>query len=320
MEKLKNVILTVTLNAAVDKTYTVENFRIDRVHRPASWRIVPGGKGINVARVYQELGGQAMATGYAGGHNGDYILDGMRAEGIQHDFVRTAGESRVCIAILDPAQKTQTELNEVGPEITSAEVDLLKLKYESLVPEMEYAVLSGSVPPGVPDDIYHELVEIARQYDVPCVLDTSGDPLVRGLEAVPFMTKPNVHELSAVAGKQLATIEEVADAACQVSCRGVKIVAVTLGRDGALVATKDGVWRSRPPDIPFVSAVGSGDAFVAAFVLVLAKGGSVQDALRMGTGAGAANAMTFGAGFCKREDILSLTEQTEVAPVSLGVR
>jgi hypothetical protein len=121
------LILTVTPNAAVDKTYTVENFTIDRVHRPASWRIVAGGKGINVARVYAELGGDAMATGFLGGHNGDFIRESLRTEGMKHDMVHTAGESRVCIAVLDPVNKTQTELNEVGPEISREEVDLLKL-------------------------------------------------------------------------------------------------------------------------------------------------------------------------------------------------
>ncbi len=226
----------------------------------------------------------------------------------------------MCIAILDPAQKTQTELNEVGPGISGEEVDRLKLKYESLVPGMEYVVLSGSIPPGVPDSIYHDLIEIAKRHEVPCVLDTSGEPLAQGLRAVPFMAKPNVHELSVVVGRQLATIEEAADAACELNRKGIEIVVVTLGRDGALAATRDGVWRAKAPDIPFVSAVGSGDAFAAAFVHILAAGGSVAEALRMGTGAGAANAMTFGAGFCKREDILGLVERTEVIPLAVGVR
>ncbi|HUV04261.1 MAG TPA: 1-phosphofructokinase [Armatimonadota bacterium] len=314
------VILTVTLNAAVDKTYTVENFAIDRVHRPSSWRIVPGGKGINVARVYREVGGEAVATGFIGGHNGDYILQGMREEGLKSDFVRTAGESRVCIAILDPIGKTQTELNEVGPAVTDEEVRRLNLKFESLVPGMQFAVFSGSIPPGVVNSIYRELTELARHYDVPCVLDTSGAPLAEALVAKPFMAKPNVHELSAVVGRQLGTVEEATEAAREVNRRGVDIVIVTLGRDGALAATSEGVWRARPPEIPFVSAVGSGDALAAAFLHVLATGGSVPEALRFGVGAGAANAMTFGAGFCRREDIVQLAEQTEVAELAAAAR
>ena len=306
------MILTVTLNAAVDKTYTVDNFGIDRVHRPSSSRIVPGGKGINVARVYRELGGEAVATGFAGGSNGDYILEGLKAEGLKADFVPTKGESRVCIAVLDPVQGTQTELNEVGPELLPEEVEQFKAKYESVVSDMEYAVLSGSTPPGVPDSIYRELIEIARHHNVRSVLDTSGTPLAEGLRATPFLAKPNIHELSEVVGRQLTTMEETAEAACEFNRRGIDILITTLGREGALLATREGVWRGTPPEIPFVSAVGSGDALAAAFVHVLAGGGLVSEALRLGIGAGAANAMAFGAGFCKREDILQLAEQTVV--------
>ena len=313
------MILTVTLNTAVDKTYTVENFRIDRVHRPSSWKIVPGGKGINVARVYRELGGEAIATGFEGGHNGEYILEGMKDESLKYDFVRTNDESRVCIAILDPIERTQTELNEVGPEITDDEVQQLKLKYEDLLKGIQYIVLSGSIPPGVPDEIYRILIKIAKQYEIPCVLDSSGEPLIQGLEALPLIAKPNIHELSSVVGRQLATIEETAEAACELNSKGIEIVIVTLGRDGALVATKEGLWHAKPPEIPFVSAVGSGDALAAAFVYVLAEEKPVSEALRLGVAAGAANAMTFGAGFCKREDILHLADEVKIEYLGIGV-
>jgi 1-phosphofructokinase family hexose kinase len=180
---------------------------------------------------------------------------------------------------------------------------------------MDYAVLSGSTPPGVPDSIYRELIEIAKHYGVPSVLDTSGRTLVEGLAAVPLMTKPNVHELSAAVGRPLSTVEEAADAAREINATGVEIVAVTLGRDGALVSTSDSIYRAKPPEIPFVSAVGSGDAFVAAFVYTRVGGGSIADSLRLATAAGAANAMTFGAGFCSREDILRLANEVEVVPL-----
>lgn len=301
----------------MDKTYTVENFAIDRVHRPSSWRVVPGGKGINVARVYRELGGEPVATGLLGGHNGDYIREGLRAEGLRSDFVRIEGESRVCIAILDPVSKTQTELNEVGPDVTQSEVDRFKIKFESLVQGMQYVILSGSAPPGVTDDIYRELIEMARSYGVPSFLDTSGQALSRGLLARPLVVKPNVNELSAVVGGHLGTVEEVLDAARDVHARGIEMVIVTMGRDGALAVTQRGAWRARPPEIPFVSAVGSGDAFAAAFVYMIGKGATVQEALRLGVAAGAANAMTFGAGFCKRDDILRLAEETIVEDFDL---
>lgn len=313
------MILTVTLNAAVDKTYTVEDFAVDRVHRPSSWRITAGGKGINVARVYREVGGEALVTGFVGGHNGEHILEGLRAEGIKSDLVRIEGESRVCIAILDPPRGTQTELNEVGPEISPDELQRFRLKFESLLPGTEFVVLSGSTPSGVPDGIYAELIEVAKHYKVRSVLDSSGAPLAEGLKARPFMAKPNVHELSDIVGRQLATVEEAAETAAQLSREEVEVVVVTLGRDGSLAGARGEVWWARPPEIKFLSAVGSGDAFAAAFIFALSEGQSVREAVRIGTAAGAANAMSFGAGYCRRENIYRLAEQvevTELAPVA----
>jgi 1-phosphofructokinase family hexose kinase len=307
------MILTVTPNTAVDRTYTVENFRIDRINRASISRVIAGGKGVNVARWYQELGGRALATGFVGGHHGNYIVEALHRESISSDFVRTEGESRICTKVMDPVQKTQTELNEVGPEISPDEVERLRVKFESLVSGMEYVVLCGSLPPGAPDTIYRELIEIAHHYKVPCVLDSSGAPLEQGLEAQPYMAKPNAHELSSIMDHQLGTVEEAAEAAETLVDRGIQIVAVTFGRDGAIVVTRGGAWRSRPPEIQFVSAVGSGDAFAAAFVYSLSQCGDMSEALRMGTAVGTANAMCFDAGTCTREIIAGLADQVEVS-------
>lgn len=306
------MILTVTLNSAVDKTYTVENFGVDHVWRPSSWRITAGGKGINVARVFNELGGESIATGFVGGHTGEQILEGLDREAIRHDLIRTSQESRVCIAILDPVHRTQTELNEVGPEVSPAELEELIRRCETLIPGMEYIVMSGSAPPGVPDTIYAELIGLAKRHNVKAVLDASGAPLTQGLKAGPYIAKPNVHELSDVIGRQLATIEETAEVARELSGGDVEIVIVTLGRDGCLACTRGQTWWARPPEIEFLSAVGSGDALAAAFVYVLSTGGSVEEAVRLGTAAGAANATTFGAGYCKRDQIHALADKVEV--------
>ncbi len=280
------MILTVTLNSAVDKTYTVEGFTVDRVHRPSAWRITAGGKGINVSRVYNELGGEALATGFVGGHSGEQIIEGLNDEGIKHDLVRIHGESRVCVAILDPVHRTQTELNEVGPEVSAEELCHFMTKYEALVQGMEYVVMSGSKPPGVQDSIYAELIAIAKRYNVRTVLDSSGAALSEGLRAHPYIAKPNVHELSDVIGRQLATIEETAAVAQELSGGDVEIVVVTLGRDGSIACTRGETWWARPPEIEFLSAVGSGDALAAAFVYSLEKGGTVEEAVRLGTAAG----------------------------------
>ncbi len=302
------MILTVTPNAAIDKTYIVEGFGLDRVHRPSETRTVAGGKGINVVRVLKELGKTGMATGFVGGRNGDLLIESLNRENLKHDFVRVAGESRLCIAVMDPKSGTQTEVNENGPEISPEEVGRMLDKIRDLVPGKDFIVLCGSVPPGVPTTFYGDIIEIARKVNVPAVLDTSGEHLREAVKAAPYMVKPNVTELSQLAGRELVTLEEISRAAKSLSQYGVTLTAVTMGRSGAMLT--DGVhsWKATPPEIEFASAVGSGDSFVAAFLHSIINGEPLPEALAMGTAAGAANATTFGAGFCSKDSIMDIRQ------------
>ena len=306
------MIITVTLNAAVDKTYTVENFTLDRVHRPSAQKSVAGGKGINVGRVLHTLGQSVIATGFVGGYNGGLITSGLESEGIAHDFVQTDGESRICIAIVDPVNRTQTEVNENGPEVGLEEVDALHSKIESLLPRASHLVLSGSAPPGVPADFYARVIESARAADVLTVLDSSGEHFRLGVTALPNMVKPNVAELSGYMGAELYTIEEILQGAMGLTKLGIRLVVVSMGRAGALATDGEAAWQAAPPEIDFVSAVGSGDALVAAFLDALTRGAEVPEALRAGTAAGAANAMVYGAGFCSAESIEALKPGVQV--------
>lgn len=285
---------------------------MDRIHLAKSVHIVPGGKGINVGRVFRELGGDVLLTGFVGGHNGDFIRETTLAEGLESDFVHVHNESRTCTKIADPVNKTQTEINEIGPEVTQDDVQQLVSRFRGIAQNAEFAILSGSIPPGVPDYIYLRLIEIARDCGAKSLLDASGAPLIEGSKAKPFIVKPNIYELGELVGHQLATVEEAIEAAKQVRAEGIEIVIVTFGKDGAIVVTDNGVWRSMPPTVKFVNAVGSGDAFAAAFVYSLIQNGDVAEALRLGTAAGAANASTFGSGTCKKEQIMSCLEQTKV--------
>jgi len=310
------LILTVTPNAAIDKTYIVEGFGLDRVHRPTAVRTVAGGKGINVVRVLQELGREALATGFVGGQNGDAVIEGLDHEGIKHDFVRVKGETRLCIAIVDPTTGTQTEVNENGPEVSPEELDTMMVRIAELAPSAEYVVLSGSCPPGVPVSFYGSITQIAKRSGARVVLDTSGEHLCEAVKAAPFMVKPNVVELSHIAGRELLTLEEISRAAKSLKQYGIEITAVTMGRSGAMVT--DGVhsWKAVPPEIEFASAVGSGDAFVAAFIDALMRGDHVSRALAIGTAAGAANATTYGAGFCTKESIMKIMHDVVLTRIS----
>ena len=313
------MILTVTLNAAIDKTYRVENFALDRVHRPSESRIVAGGKGINVSRVFTALGGEAFSTGFLGGYNGRFVERSLRRKGLASEFVRTRDESRICIAVVDPIHGTQTEVNEPGPQVTPRELAALKETFERLVRRepWSFVVLSGSAPPGVPSEIYRDLIEIAKAAGRRCVLDASGEPLKSGLQSLPWMVKPNIHELSYLLGRTPRSKDEIAEAALSLCRGGCEIVAVTRGRDGAIAASRGTVWEAAPPEIEFVSAVGSGDSFVGAFLHTLERGGEVDEALRIGVAAGAANAASYGAGFIDRADVESKARQVRLNRMEL---
>lgn len=305
-------VLTVTLNAAVDKTYRVEGFCLDRVFRVEAGRVVAGGKGINVARVLHTLGVPVMATGFLGGHNGAFILDSLKQEGIPGDFVWTQGESRVCLAVIDPVAGTQTELNEIGPVIHPEEVWALEQKLAQLLPRFAYVTLSGSAPPGVPADFHARVVRLGHKAGVKVVLDSSGDLLKYGVEAVPWMVKPNRAELSAIFGREPADVDEAVQMARRLLAKGIEVVVVTLGRQGAVWVSAEGEWFASPPEVEFVSAVGSGDSMLAAMLYAVIEGMSPPDVLRWGVAAGAANAAVFGAGFCTREQIEALVPRVAV--------
>ncbi len=302
------MILTVTLNASIDKTYTIESFTVDRINRPSQCRTVPGGKGINVARVLKELGRDALTTGFLGGSIGNAIAQGLDREGIKHDFVRVEDESRLCIKIVDPQNGTQTEINEPGPTVTDLELEALISKVDNLVRGCDFLVLSGNCPPGVPANFYAELIGLASQLDVKTVLDASGAHMAEGVKAAPYMIKPNVSELSELTGQELCTLEEILAAANSLRDSGIEIVAVTMGRSGAVVTDGSQAWQAIPPEIKFASSVGSGDSFVAAFLDSLLRGDSLSEALAWGTAAGAANATTYGAGFCSKSSIIDIRQ------------
>lgn len=315
------MILTVTPNAALDKTYRVEGFALDRVHRPSLALTVAGGKGINVARVYQTLGGEAVATGFLGGLNGRIVSRALEDEKILNAFVRTTGETRLCIAVIDPTSGTQTEVNESGPEISPRAVAALKRRVEQLIVERapEYLVLSGSLPPGVPATIYADLIEVARRHGIRSVLDSSQDALRCGLQARPWMVKPNRYELEHVLGHEVEGRAGLIETALEILQSGVDVAAITSGAEGAVLATREAVLTSRPPSIPFASAVASGDSFVAAFLYAWSRSERAvraEEALRLATGAGAANAAVIGAGFCTRAAILARAEEVTVKRVA----
>lgn len=306
-------VLTVTLNAAVDKLYTIPGFAVDQVQRPTETRVYAGGKGINVARVYHTLGGKVTATGFSGGAAGEYIRASLTEEGIDAQLAVIAQGSRTCTAILDPIGRTETVLNETGPLVTLAECDALLYRLRELLPGQDAVILSGSLPPGVPPDYYGRIIRLAQDAGVKAVLDASGEALQFGVEASPFLVKPNVHELEALSvggdgwGDSAQLLREKYD---------VTLALVTSGGRGAVLASAEGTWEAVPPTVQVVSALGSGDSLTAGFVWAWEQGWGHAEALKLGVAAGAANATVYGSGFCTRDHILEVVARTRVNKIA----
>jgi len=300
-------ILTVTLNAAVDKLYTIPGFSVDKVQRPTETRVYAGGKGINVARVYRALGGEVTATGFSGGATGEYIQDSLREEGINTRFVSVANESRTCTAILDPLRRTETVLNELGPWVTPDECVSLLQRLRELLPGHDAVILSGSLPPGVSPDTYAAIIGLAREAGIKAVLDASGEALRLGVEAKPLLAKPNVHVAGDGWGGSAQALREK---------YGVVLALVTGGARGAVLASAEGTWEAIPPSVELRSALGSGDSLTAGFVWAWEQGWGHAEALKLGVAAGAANAMVYGSGFCKRDQIFEVAARTTVNKIA----
>ena len=311
--------MTVTLNAAVDRTYMVKGFNVGRMHVPDSLRVVPGGKGINVARVLKTLGKEVVATGFAGGTGAAFIDRGLRAVGILPDFVQVAEEARRVIAIIDTTAGTQTRLDEQGPVILPSEVQKLLDKVDKLLTKnAEMLIMSGSAPRGVPFTIYADLIGLAKQRGVPAILDTRDETLAEGVKAKPAAIKPNLAELQTLVDDPSLTPEAgVAEAAQQLASDGIELVCVSLGKAGAIAATRTKqAWRAAPPAVKYISSVGSGDAMVAGLAIGLLEKRPIEDILRLGVASGTADAATFGAGFAKRDQIIQCARGVKVERVA----
>ena len=306
------MILTVTLNAAIDKRYVVEGFRTGEANRVKECTYVPGGKGLNVSKPASIYGAEVVATGFAGGHAGAYIEDALKPFGIRSAFYHVDAESRSCINIWDEVNQVQTEFLEPGFTMTEEDFAGFEAKFRQLVQEAKVVAMSGSVPKGLDGTAYQRLVKIVKDAGIPVILDTSGKLLEMGIEAIPTMIKPNIDEIRMLTGKRCDDISEIIEAARAIHERGVKIVAVSLGADGSLAVGDDGIFRARVPKIDAVNTVGCGDSMIAGFALGLSKGLPLEETLRLASAISAAAAMREETGFFVMEDMEKLLPQIEI--------
>ncbi len=261
------MIATVTLNLALDVTYTVGEIAWHAANRVTAVSERAGGKGVNVARVLAALGHRTVVCGLVGGHTGDSITAELDAAGMRTALTPIAGTSRRTVAVVDSSAGDATGFWEPGPNVTEGEWQDFLDAYETVLGEASAVVLSGSLPPGLPIDAYARLCRRAAEAEVPAILDADGDALRAGLAGHPAVIKPNYEELARVAGG-----EDRVAAAGGLRAAGADSVVVSGGADGMIAVTPEGVWRAAPPVHVVGNPTGAGDAAVAALTAGLVDG------------------------------------------------
>lgn len=306
------MILTVTLNAAIDKTYTVNNFNINHVHRTTGISALPGGKGINVARILSTLGIETLATGFVGGYSGKFILDELEKQNLNNDFLQIQGESRTCINILDCRNATSTEILENGISISESDQKAFFTKFKNLCQKSKVVVMSGSVPNGLSTDVYRKLTEIANANGAVTILDTNKDYLIEGIKGKPYMIKPNNEELGAAFGIKLNDEKDIEKVIEMCLKDGISTVVVSLGKKGSIVGSEKGFFRVCPPEIKAVNPVGCGDALVAGFAAGFSKGLDIKDTIKLATATATSNALHYGAGMVDKKEVEDFMNGIEI--------
>lgn len=307
------MIITVTLNPAVDKTAISPGFSVDHVNRLGGIRLDAGGKGINASKVIQKLGGVSIAMGFLGGATGTFVERSLEEMGIDADFVRVSGETRTNLKVVDPVNGTYTDLNEPGPEIDAAAVTEFETLLLSRAAPGDIVLLAGSVPAGMPDNIYALWTNRLKSRGVCVAADLDGERLRQVITEKPWLIKPNDEELRQLLklpDMEISTLAAAAEALCR---DGVENVVVSLGARGALFAGKEEILLAKGPEVTVKSTVGAGDTVTAAMIFAHESGMSLPDAARLAVGAATAKVTREGSSPPKREEIECYARQVRVS-------
>jgi 1-phosphofructokinase/tagatose 6-phosphate kinase len=314
------MIITVTLNAAIDKSLAVPNFRLGRRHRTVEQRTMAGGKGVNIARTLKALGQPVIATGFAGGATGTHIVEQLTEESILNDFVRIREESRTNTSVLDPTTGEQTEINERGPLVTDREVELFRDKLLYLARGAAIVVFAGSLPRGVEPDIYASLIRDLERSEVLTVVDTDGEPLRHAVRAEPDVVSPNVLEAEELVGHEFAGEAERSLAVAEIAALGPKEAIMTLPDGCFAQVLVDGQRRLKRARIELrepIAKRGSGDALLAGYLAARYEGRASDQCLRFGVACGAESTGRLSAGQIDPREARRLMGDVELTVVEL---
>ena len=309
------MIYTVTLNPALDREYVVPELAENTVLRASVVNVDFGGKGFNVSRMLSSLGKSSTALGFVGGKTGEALSSGLSRSGIQTDFVQISGESRTNTSIVETNGKDHVKVNEPGPVISTVEIRNLLEKITQLAKAGDWWVLAGSLPPGVPVDLYAQIIRVINSAGAKSILDTSGESLKLGLIASPYMIKPNVFEVSELTKMSADSLNQMRKIAAVIHEMGVIKIVISAGKEMALFSTGEACWKATPPQIEEANPIGAGDAMLAGIVFGLESGEADDRAFAWGIAAGAAAARQPGTSIPTRSDVELLLNNIKVEEV-----
>jgi 1-phosphofructokinase family hexose kinase len=316
------MIITVTLNAALDKTLEVPNFTPGRRHRTVDQKTMPGGKGVNIARAIKRLGQPVIATGLAGGATGNRIVEALNDEAILNSFVRIREDSRTNTAVLDPTTNLHTEINERGPAVSPQELELFREKLLYLAKGASMCVFAGSLPRGIEPDTYAQLIRGVRRLGVTTIIDTDGEPLRLAVRAEPDIVSPNELEAEELVGHEFNGIDDRARAVAEIARLGSAeaIMTVPDGCYAQVLETGSPVlYRVTVDELVATSTIGSGDAFLAGYVASRYAGRSTVDCLRYGVACGAESTQHIGAGILEPSKVEKLLDEIRAEKLRVPV-
>ncbi len=306
------MIATITLNPSLDEHITVHGLKVDESNRWTSLRYYAGGKGIDVSRAIHEMGGRTTAYGFIGGHQGRTVEILLDEEGVPFSFTPVEQETRTNFIITDTRTSKQTIINAPGPHISKKELERFRSKMGRIQPSPDLMVAGGSIPPGVPANIYYDIVLEAKGYGVRTILDTEGRWLEEGIKAKPYLIKPNIREAEELLETELPTEEAIIKAVLNLVESDIEIVVISRGEEGIIAATRENIFKAVPPRVKVRSAVGAGDCTIAGLALKLAYGEPLLEACRLAVAMGTAAVLTPGTELCHRADVERLLPQIKV--------
>jgi 6-phosphofructokinase 2 len=295
------MIYTLTLDPTLEKTMEVDEFVYDDVNCVVDRKTVAAGKGFDISRVIRDLGGESVAFGFIGGYNGIEIEGRLANEGLVCDFTRINDETCERVTLLQRKKKTQTLLGTPSPSVTPFEVTTLLNKI-SQIPKESYLVISGRIPPGIHDSLYAQIITLLREKQVKVFLDADGESLKKGVKAVPYVMKPNVHEFGRLVEKTIGDYEEII-----LNLRPFlslcEFVVVSMGAKGALGVSREEAFAVTPPKVLVKSSMGAGDALLGGLVFAMSDGLSFKEALSLGVACGTASTLTIESGTLHVEEV-----------------